>query len=97
MEPNKIFLARWVDLVLKQTLTIKNIKFGFMAKNIWPLGPNAMNNKFQPSSLYTTRPSNDGNGIDNTSYEQDDQGQGEQDEGKHAQNDQGQGDQGEHE
>jgi hypothetical protein len=73
MEPNKIFLARWVDLVLKQTLTIKNIKFGFMAKNIWPLGPNAMNNKFQPSSLYT-RPSNDGNGVDNTSVEQDDQG-----------------------
>jgi hypothetical protein len=73
MEPNKIFLARWVDLVLKQTLTIKNIKFGFMAKNIWPLGPNAMNNKFQPSSLYT-RPSNDGNGVDNKLVEQDDQG-----------------------
>jgi hypothetical protein len=50
----------------------KKIKFCFMATHIWPLDLNAMNNKFQPSSLYTTRPSNDGNEIDNTLNEQDD-------------------------
>ncbi len=46
--------------------------FGFRVACIWPLDLNAMNNKFQPSSLYTTRPSNDGNEIDNTLNEQDD-------------------------
>jgi hypothetical protein len=39
---------------------------------IWPLNPNAMNNKFQPSSLYIIRPNNERNEIDNTSNEQDD-------------------------
>jgi hypothetical protein len=38
----------------------------YMAIGIWPLDPNAMNNKFQPSSLYTTWPISDGNGVDNT-------------------------------
>jgi hypothetical protein len=31
-----------------------------------------MNKKFQPSSLYTTWPNNEGDEIDITSYEQDD-------------------------
>jgi hypothetical protein len=34
--------------------------------------PNAMNNKFQASSLYTIGPINDWNGANNTSNEQDD-------------------------
>jgi hypothetical protein len=31
----------------------------YMAIGIWPLDPNAMNNKFQASSLYTIGPIND--------------------------------------
>jgi len=72
MEPNKIILARWVDHVLKQALTKKYVKFGFMATCIWPLDPNAMNYKFQPSSLYTKWPNDEGNEANNTSNEQDD-------------------------
>jgi len=54
-----------------------NIKFGFRALGIWILDPNAMNNKFQPSSVYTMGQSNEGNEADNSLDEQDDQGQGE--------------------
>jgi hypothetical protein len=42
-----------------------------------------MNNKFQPSSLYTTWPNNERNETDNTSDEQDDQGRSDQ--GEHEQ------------
>jgi hypothetical protein len=50
-------------------LTKRNIKFGFKAIGIWPLDLNAMNNKFQPLSLYTIGPSNERNEADNTSYD----------------------------
>ncbi len=50
----------------------RNIKFGFKATSIWPLDPNAMNNKFQPSSFYTIGLNNEGNETYNTSNEQDD-------------------------
>ncbi len=66
----------------KANIDNKEYQVQFYGKKIWPLGPNAMNNKFQPSSFYT-RPSNDGNGVDNTLDEQDDQGQGDQ--GEHEQ------------
>lgn len=97
MEPNKITLVGWVDQVLEHALTKRNIKSGFKATYIWPLDPNAMNKKFQPSNLHTKGSNNEGNETNITSYEQDDQGKGEQDEKKHTQNDQGQGDEGEHE
>jgi hypothetical protein len=45
MEPNKIFLARWVDQSINQSLTKKNIKFGFKATCTWPFNPKAMDNK----------------------------------------------------
>ncbi len=87
MEFDKITLAKWVDRVLGQALTKRNIKFGLQAANVWALDPNVMNNKFQPSSLYTIGPYNEGNEVDNTLDEQDDQGQGGQNEGEHAQDD----------
>jgi hypothetical protein len=48
----------------------RNIKFGFRVAGLWPLDPNVMNKKFQPLSLYTIGPSNEGNETDNTSDEQ---------------------------
>jgi hypothetical protein len=45
---------------------------GFRTIGVWPLDPNVMNNKFQPSSLYIIRPNNEGNETDNTSDEQHD-------------------------
>jgi hypothetical protein len=51
------------------------------------LDPNAIKNKFWSSSFYTIGPNNEGDEVDITLNEQDDQGQGEKDEGKHAQND----------
>ncbi len=77
MEPNKIILVKWVDRVLKHALTKRNIKYGFKATCIWPLDPNAINKKFQPSNLHTIRPNNEGNETYITSYEQDDQRKGE--------------------
>jgi hypothetical protein len=74
MELDKITLARWVDQAFEQALTKKNIKYGFKVPCIWPLDLNAMNNKFQPSSLYTTWPSNEGNKMNNTSNKQDGHG-----------------------
>jgi hypothetical protein len=53
------------------------IKFGFKTTCIWPLDPNVMNKKFQPSNLYTTWSNNERDEIDITSYEQNDQGKGE--------------------
>ncbi len=35
-------------------LTKKNIKVGFKAIGIWPFNPKAMDNKTQPSKIYTT-------------------------------------------
>ncbi len=46
-----------------------NIMFGFRVACIWPLDLNAMNNKFQPSSLYIIGPNNEGNELDNISNE----------------------------
>jgi hypothetical protein len=66
IELDKIILDKWVDQTLEQALTKRNIKFDFRVVGVWPLDPNAMNNKFQPSSLYTTRPSNEGSESDNT-------------------------------
>ncbi len=92
MELNKITLARWMDQALKQALIKRSIESRFRATSIWPL-ENAMNNKFQPSRLYTTRPSNEADETENTLDEQDDQGQGKYNEGEYTQNDQGQGEQ----
>jgi hypothetical protein len=48
MEPNNITLIRWVNQVLKQSFTKKNIKFGFKDTCTWPFNPKAMDNKTQP-------------------------------------------------
>jgi hypothetical protein len=66
MELNKITSIGWMDQVLEKVLTKRNIKSSFKATNIWSLDPNAMNNKFQPSSLYTTWLNNEENEANNT-------------------------------
>ncbi len=38
---------------LNQFLTKKNIKVGFKAIGIWHINPEAMDNKTQPSKIYT--------------------------------------------
>ncbi len=58
MNMTKITLARWVDKTLDQSLTKKKIKVGFRGIGIWPFNPKAMENKTQPTNIYTTRNSN---------------------------------------
>jgi hypothetical protein len=43
----------WVDKDLDQAFTRKNIMSGFKSTRIWPLNPRAMEEKTNPSILYT--------------------------------------------
>ena len=45
-------LAQWVFLSLKKTLTPSNIRLGFKECHIWPLKPQAMTNKMEPSNTF---------------------------------------------
>ncbi len=45
MEPNKITVIRWVYQALEQSITNKNIKFGFKTTCILPFNPKAIYNK----------------------------------------------------
>jgi hypothetical protein len=52
IEPNKITLLGWVDKALDQALTKKNIISRFRVIGIWPLNPNAMEEKTRFSNLF---------------------------------------------
>ncbi len=80
MEPNKITLVGWVDQAINQSLTKKNIKVGFKATCIWPFNPKAMDNKIQPSKIYTaTNINNHGSDQEEyTLYEKNDHKQSQQ-------------------
>jgi len=67
MELDKIILARWVDRTIYQSLIKKNIKVGFKVVGIWPFNPKVMDNKTQPSKIYTTT-SIDNHGNDQEEY-----------------------------
>jgi len=43
-----------MDKALDQSLTKHNIRIGFRAIGIWPLNLRVMDNRTQPSNLYTT-------------------------------------------
>ncbi len=62
-KPDKITLASWVDKSLDQTLIKKNIMAKFKTTRIWLLNLNTMDEKTNPSSVYTivnvTRDEND--------------------------------------
>ncbi len=51
-EPNKITLLGWVDKVLDQALTKKNIISRFKVIGIWPLNLKAMEEKIGLNKLY---------------------------------------------
>jgi hypothetical protein len=56
---NKVTLARWVNKVLNQVLSKKNIKIRFRVDiGIWPLNPKAMDEKFSPTKVHTSQPIN---------------------------------------
>ncbi len=53
MELDKITLIWWVDQALDKSITEQNIKFGFRVIGIYPLNLSAMDNKIEPSNIYT--------------------------------------------
>jgi hypothetical protein len=53
MELDKITLIGWVDQALDKSITEQNIKFGFKVIGIYPLNLRAMDNKIEPSNIYT--------------------------------------------
>jgi hypothetical protein len=53
MELDKITLIGWVDQALDKSITEQNIKFGFRVISIYPLNLRAMDNKIEPSNIYT--------------------------------------------
>jgi hypothetical protein len=53
MELDKITFIGWVDQALDKSITEQNIRFGFRVIGIYPLNPRAMDNKTEPSNIYT--------------------------------------------
>jgi len=53
MELNIITLIGWVDQALDKSITEQNIRFGFRVTCIYPLNPRAMDNKIEPSNIFT--------------------------------------------
>ncbi len=53
MELDKITLIGWVDQALDKSIMEQNIKFGFRVIGIYPLNLRAMDNKIEPSNIYT--------------------------------------------
>jgi hypothetical protein len=49
---SKEVLASWVSATLEKALTEKNIKNGFRTTGIFPLNPQAMDDKMRPSEFY---------------------------------------------
>jgi hypothetical protein len=45
-------LAQWVSLTFKKALTTTSICKGFSTIGIWPLNPNVMAGKIQPSKAF---------------------------------------------
>ncbi len=62
MELDNITMARWVDQAIDQSPTKKKIKVGFKAIGIWPFNPKTMDNKTEPSKIYTTNTINNHGG-----------------------------------
>jgi len=52
IEPEKILLVGWVDKILNQALSRKNIILKFKSKGIWPLDHKAMDERTRPKNLY---------------------------------------------
>ncbi len=55
-ESNKCTLVSWVDKILDQSLSKKNINSGFKDTRIWPLNLKAMDHKTKPFKVYTSTP-----------------------------------------
>jgi hypothetical protein len=53
IEPKKWVLVVWVDKVLDQAFSRKNIVLGFKSTRILPLEPKAMDERKRPNNLYT--------------------------------------------
>jgi hypothetical protein len=53
MELDKITLIGWVDQALDKLITEQNIRFGFKVICIYFLNPKAMDNKLEPSNIFT--------------------------------------------
>jgi hypothetical protein len=79
-ESNKCTLVSWVDKILDQSLSKKNIKSGFRDTRIWPLNLKAMDHKTRPFKVYTSTPTNisnkDNEGFDDITNGQEKWGQG---------------------